>query len=230
MAVLGDAPEVELSDPGGGETAPQEDHMTATAPTARDEHPRPASAADVDGVAETLAEAFLHDSVLSWCYPEPNRRAEILPALFRQIVDTYLPCGGIYTTPEHVSAAVWVPPSSAVDEDQLGSSLEAISGDDAQRLYTLLELTEAHHPHDADHQYLLAIGTRPGWQSGGVGSRMLRAVLSTCDDHGMPAYLEATTERSKRLYERHGFEVTEVLTLPDGPDIWCMLRTARPTS
>ena len=203
--------------------------MGATATTTRHEHPRPASTTDLASVAETLTAAFLQDPVLSWCYPEPNRRAEILPAFFRRIVDAYLPWGGIYTTPGQVSAAVWVPPSAAVDEDQLGSDLGAVSGDDAQRLYTLLEVIEAHHPHDADHQYLFVIGTRPDWQGVGIGSRMLRAVLRTCDDNGMPAYLEATNERNKQLYERHGFEVTDVLTLPEGPNIWCMWRTARPT-
>lgn len=41
-------------------------------------------------------------------------------------------------------------------------------------------------------------------------------MLTDCDRTGMPAYLEATSERNRDLYQRHGFEVSEVVTLPDG--------------
>lgn len=200
--------------------------MTITATTVRHEHPRPATDADVTFAADSLTAAFLDDPVLSWCYPDLARRRQALPQFFRLIVDAYLPHGGIHTTPAHVAAAVWVPPSADVDEDKLGSDLGRISGGDAERLYALLELLEAHHPHDAVHEYLFVLGTRPEWQNLGIGSRMLRVVLADCDRDGMPAYLEATTVRNKRLYERHGFEVTEVLTLPNGPNIWCMWRPA----
>jgi hypothetical protein len=36
-------------------------------------------------------------------------------------------------------------------------------------------------------------------------------------DNGVPAYLEATSERNVRLYLRHGFDVTEQVRLPGGP-------------
>jgi hypothetical protein len=42
---------------------------------------------------------------------------------------------------------------------------------------------------------------------------------------GTPAYLEASSARNRALYERHGFEVTEELSLPKGgPPIWLMWR------
>jgi ribosomal protein S18 acetylase RimI-like enzyme len=200
--------------------------MTITATTARHEHPQPATDADITEVADSLAAAFLDDPVLSWCYPDLAHRRQTLPEFFRVVVDAYLVHGGVYTTPAHVAAAVWVPPSADVDEDKLGSHLGRVSGGDAERLYTLLELLEAHHPHDAAHQYLFVLGTRPERQNLGIGSRMLRVVLADCDRDGMPGYLEASTERNKRLYERHGFKVTEVLSLPNGPNIWCMWRPA----
>ena len=43
----------------------------------------------------------------------------------------------------------------------------------------------------------------------------------------MPAYLEATSERNKQLYLRHGFEVTGEIKLPDGPRMWPMWRTPK---
>lgn len=61
----------------------------------------------------------------------------------------------------------------------------------------------------------------------GVGSALMRPVLETCDRDGVPAYLEATSERNKRLYLRHGFEVTDEIRLPDGPTLWRMWRAPR---
>ncbi len=41
----------------------------------------------------------------------------------------------------------------------------------------------------------------------------------------MPAYLEATSPRSRALYERHGFEVTaELRATADSPPMWAMWR------
>jgi hypothetical protein len=55
----------------------------------------------------------------------------------------------------------------------------------------------------------------------------MRPVLEVCDRDAMPAYLEATSEGNKRLYLRHGFEVTGEIKLPDGPSMWPMWRTPR---
>jgi hypothetical protein len=52
-------------------------------------------------------------------------------------------------------------------------------------------------------------------------------VLEICDHDRVPAYLEATSERNKALYLRHGFEVMSELKLPDGPPMWPMWRAPR---
>ena len=65
-----------------------------------------------------------------------------------------------------------------------------------------------HHP-KAPHYYLFALGVDPAHQGRGLGSTLLRAVTSQCDAKNAPAYLEASTEKNARLYQRHGFRVTE---------------------
>jgi hypothetical protein len=53
----------------------------------------------------------------------------------------------------------------------------------------------------------------------------MRPVLDRCDSDGLPAYLEASSERSAALYERLGFVHLGVLELPDGgPPMWPMRR------
>ncbi|MGB0096249.1 MAG: GNAT family N-acetyltransferase, partial [Solirubrobacteraceae bacterium] len=58
----------------------------------------------------------------------------------------------------------------------------------------------------------------------GIGSALMKPMLDRCDRDGMPAYLEATSERNRRLYLRHGFDVTGEIRLPDGPSMWPMWR------
>jgi GNAT superfamily N-acetyltransferase len=99
-----------------------------------------------------------------------------------------------------------------------------VSGDDAERVLTLLELVDREHPTEDVHQYLFVLGTRPEWQSLGLGSALLRAVLDPCDEDGTPAYLEATSERNRQLYLRHSFAVRSTVRLPAGPPMWCMWR------
>jgi GNAT superfamily N-acetyltransferase len=187
---------------------------------------RPAVAADIDLLSATLAEAFHPDPVLSWCYPDASVRASVLPSAFRVILDAALPYGGVEAAEEGMATSVWIPPQAEIDEERLVSDLGAVSGPYAERLFTLMELMNEHHPTDQEHQYLFVLGTRDAWQSQGLGSALLRSVLSQCDIDGTPAYLEATSERNRFLYERHGFEVIEVLHLPEGPPLWCMWRTA----
>jgi hypothetical protein len=50
-------------------------------------------------------------------------------------------------------------------------------------------------------------------------------VLEQCDQSGLHAYLEASSERNRVLYERQGFELTGTFNLPlGGPPIREMLR------
>jgi hypothetical protein len=49
-------------------------------------------------------------------------------------------------------------------------------------------------------------------------------VLERCDREGARAYLDATSERNKRLYERHGFQAEDPFASPGGPPLWPMWR------
>ncbi|MGY1437920.1 GNAT family N-acetyltransferase [Streptomyces reniochalinae] len=74
------------------------------------------------------------------------------------------------------------------------------------RLSALGEATGEGHPHE-DHAYVQAIAVTPGRQCLGIGGALLRHRLAGCDRQGLPACLEASSRRSRALYERHGFAV-----------------------
>jgi len=114
-----------------------------------------------------------------------------------------------------------VPPDTRAELDRALAEIFR----DFPRTFELFELLDAHHPREP-HYYLQFIGVRPGCQGTEIGSALLRAMLDRCDLGGVAAYLEAD-ERSKLLYEKHGFEATAELRLPKGPSFWPMWRAPR---
>jgi GNAT superfamily N-acetyltransferase len=187
--------------------------------------PRKAAATDLPDVTETLAVSFYDDPVVTWIVDDGTRRRQLLPGFFRAVAESYLAYEEIYAVDEGVSAAVWAPPG-AEDDEELPAALGEVVEEYAERLFEILGLMEQKHPAEP-HYYLFLLGTRPDWQGRGLGSSLMAPVLETCDRDGVPAYLEATSERNKQLYLRHGFEVTDEIPLPDGPAMWPMWRSPR---
>jgi GNAT superfamily N-acetyltransferase len=68
------------------------------------------------------------------------------------------------------------------------------------------------------------MGVDPIAQGRGLGSALLQHVLEACDRDRLPAYLEATSPRSRNLYERHGFAVVDTIQAGTSPPMWAMLR------
>lgn len=187
--------------------------------------PRVATSADVPALSNVLAEAFLDDPVFTWCFPDSARRREILPRWFELVVRANLGHGEIYTTDGVIAGAVWLPPN-VDDDERLATALCEASGEFAGNLFDAFELMAEQHPHES-HHYLFLLATSAEWQGCGFGSALMRPVLDMCDRDAMPAYLEATTERNKALYLRHGFEVVGEIKLPNGPSMWPMWRSPR---
>jgi GNAT superfamily N-acetyltransferase len=187
--------------------------------------PRKATAVDVPEVAETLALAFYDDPVVMWCIDDGTRRRELLPGFFGAVARSYVVYEETYSVDGGVSAAVWAPPG-AEDDEELPTVLGEVVEEYAGRLFEILGLMEEKHPAEP-HYYLFLLGTRPEWQGRGLGSSLMAPVLERCDRDGVPAYLEATSERNKQLYLRHGFEVVGEIPLPDGPAMWPMWRSPR---
>lgn len=82
------------------------------------------------------------------------------------------------------------------------------------------------HPREFPHLYLHSIATVPEHRGRGVGAAILAERLRLAAQTGMPVYLEASTERSSRLYERLGFAPEgERIALPGkGPELIPMWR------
>lgn len=181
--------------------------------------------ADIPAVIETLSQSFFDDPMMRWWIPDDARRREILPGFFELMVGAFLPADEIWSL-DGVAAALWVPPGpqpSAEETAELGRAIAELAGENAARGFAIMAATEQVHPKE-EHLYLFFLGARPRFQGRGLGSALLRAVLDRCDAGGVPAYLEASSEDNRRLYERHGFVVREELTVDDSPPLHLMWR------
>ncbi len=193
---------------------------------------RRAVKAERDEIGLLIGEAFMADPVSGWVFPDEEYRRAVHPVFFGVYLDAALRDGWVDVTDDLSAAALWLPvraaDAGAEEDDELGGRLaEAAPGNDRARVVG--ELTGLAHPMDRSHYYLPVIVAAPGRRSQGRGRALLTPVLDRCDREGMPAYLEASNERSKALYERLGFVSTgTVVDLPGGPRMWPMWREPRP--
>ena len=183
---------------------------------------------DAPVLEAVLARAFEHDPCMAWVFRDEGLRVDHLRLLFRGALDIYVPHGISFTTADRASTALWAPPQHwrTPDEvvERMAPVLAEVYGEETLlRLLTFFGVTEAKHP-DADHYYLAVLASDQGRQGQGLGSANMRPVIERADAESVPCYLESSNERNVPLYERYGFEVTEVVHLPDGPPIWLMWR------
>lgn len=188
---------------------------------------RQAGPSDRDAVARLLDEAFREDPVSSWVFPDPEHRAAVHGAFLGVFVDVALEEGRIDYASDGSAAALWlrIPAGEPEGEDEVPARMREVADPGNERCELVGRLTGAVHPTAEEHEYLLMIAVAPGRQGEGLGTALMRPVLERCDRDGVPAYLEASSERSRALYERLGWEFTgTAVQLPDGPQMWPMWR------
>ena len=193
---------------------------------------RKARVEDVPGIAEAMGAAFEDDPVVAWFWRNPARRREHVAGWYDVVTRThYLEHGEVFVAEEDgavAGCAMWSRPGSW----RLSARAEmAATRYAVPRLGLRLPIAsigmrriESRHP-QARHWYLSELGVRPQSQGRGLGSKLMFEILARCDRDGVPAYLESSTERSRALYQRHGFQTSEVIHMPrGGPPLWLMWR------
>ncbi|NBE55960.1 GNAT family N-acetyltransferase, partial [Streptomyces boluensis] len=188
---------------------------------------------DRERVARLLDEAFQQDPVSSWVFPDAEHRRQVHGVFMGVFLDVALSEGWVDITEDGAAAALWlhVPAGEPEGEDDTPARMREIADPENERAELVGRLTGAVHPHDREHAYLLLIAARPGRQGEGLGTALINSVLERCDHARVPAYLEASSERSRGLYERLGFEfMGEAVQLPDGPRMFPMWREPGPAA
>ena len=102
-------------------------------------------------------------------------------------------------------------------------------GPKASRVLHALEMFDQAHPRGVPHFLLSLLATVPEHRGHGCGLRLLTKDLRQIDEAGMPSYLEASNPANVPLYLRHGFEVLDSFTVPEGgPEVFTMWRAPAP--
>lgn len=193
--------------------------------------PRTATSSDAGRLADVLAAAFYDDPVFRWLIPSDRARLARLRRFFAvEVRDVGLARGQVWTTADHDGAAVCMPPGAwrlppAVAVSH-GSAYVAAFRLRLPLAAALMARLEQRHLR-APHYYFAAIGVEPALQGRGLGSALMQPTLDVCDRDGLPAYLEASSERSATLYRRLGFEDREEFHFAGSPPIWLMERAPR---
>lgn len=186
---------------------------------------RSARAEDRARLTVALAAAFHADPVFGWLMPDEATRPARLRRFFAQELRHVLARGGVWTSDELAGAALALPPGAWRTPPRLAMLQARAFGIHLPRAAGLLAAIEWRHIR-APHYYFPYIGVAPEAQGRGLGSSVMRPTLDRCDAEGVPAYLEASSERNAALYERLGFAVTTHVRIAGSPPLRLMVRPA----
>jgi GNAT superfamily N-acetyltransferase len=185
----------------------------------------PHARTDIHAVAQLLAVAF-DEPVTRWLVPDPGRHQQVMTGLFTLMAGDALASGGrvdVLATPDEqpVAAAIWFDYSTleGTPASEPDPRFNEVFGQFAHRWHLLDDLMTRNHL-AGPHMYLFAVGVLPGHQGHGLGGQLLEHGHRRLG--GLPAYLEATSADSRRLYRRHAYTDLGRIDLPDGPAMWRM--------
>jgi GNAT superfamily N-acetyltransferase len=187
---------------------------------------RSARLTEEERVLATMTYAFENDPVVRWVFRGEEAYRTYFPRVVSASAGKSIENGTAFCTDALEAVALWLPPGVNPDEDALASAVEQGSDADGDDLAAFLEQMNEQHP-AYPHWYLPFMGVAPSMQGRGHGSALLARALAICDEERLPAYLEASTDRNRALYGRHGFRNLGVLQAGSSPPAWTMLREPR---
>ncbi len=171
----------------------------------------------IEQAGDLFARAFQDDPLNVYALPDARERERLNPTYFSAFVRYGHLAGEVWATEGSLDGvAVWIPPNNGVQippdlADRAGiSALPSILGVEAvDRKREVFDHLDRLHERDAEdpHWYLMFIGVEPNRQRQGVGSALLRPVLSRADSDGRPCYLETFQPTNVPFYLKHGFEI-----------------------
>jgi GNAT superfamily N-acetyltransferase len=137
--------------------------------------------------------------------------------------------GIVLTTPDLAAVALWLPAGEqpAAPPDGYDQRLAQITGPWADRFRAFDAELERRHLAGYAHHYLAILAVRPDRQGQGLGTALLRARHAARDRDGLPAYLEASNLRSRRLYRAEGYDDHGGTLLLPGAVLYPMVRQPR---
>jgi GNAT superfamily N-acetyltransferase len=186
-----------------------------------------AGEADIQILSHVIADAFFPLAPCQWLIPDQTARRDIFPGYFRMYVEHAMRDGLVHTTPARDAAALWIPlgPQLPGPPDGYDEHLTQITGPWVERFAVFDAELDAHHLTGAEHHHLAILAIRPDRQGQGTGTALLNAHHAVLDQQGITAYLEASDQRTRAIYLRHGYgDYGSPIRLPGGVPMFPMTR------
>jgi ribosomal protein S18 acetylase RimI-like enzyme len=184
--------------------------------------------------SEVVAAAFFDYPMFTFYFPDPERRARILPWLLGNVLTCALHYGEVYTTPE-ISGVIYILPpghtkislSEYIKNGFLLTPL-LLGFRDSWRSQECEKFAASMHEKVMNHRlhyYLWGLAVDPNHKRRGVGTALMKPVIEKADADKKPIYLETHNEKNVGYYQRMGFSLVHTDKLPKFDlTIWCMLR------
>ena len=180
---------------------------------------------DLIKVKGVLKIGFASDALLRWIFPDASKYLKSFDLWMEEFSKIAFANNLVYIEENFYGSALWHPPGAKFDESVLEPTFAAIPEERIEVVARFFEEFEKYHPEDA--WYLPFIAVDPAQQRRGIGSFLLKEALKMIDEKGNRAYLEASNETNKALYERHGFIEVGRVQFGDSPPAFPMIRDAR---
>ncbi|ASF08909.1 putative acetyltransferase [Nocardia brasiliensis NBRC 14402] len=185
---------------------------------------RQAGRQDRDAVIEAFTLASPDEEVTAWVlagHAFEQFSGQYVPGLIdRALADDEIWLAGSGSQIWAVSIWQHVASAERLEQDAVEARALAATAPDIrplQRAAYVSDLLARTHPREFPHRYLQVIVTVPEHRGKGAGGAILAGQTKAASSAGVPAYLEASTERSARLYARNGFARTNIdHDLPEG--------------
>jgi GNAT superfamily N-acetyltransferase len=179
-------------------------------------------------LASVLAEAFEHDPMQAWLFPNPKRRMPRLSRFYERDIAVRLEERSAACFFDTHALAFWLPSDG-------GSDLSVTS---ALRLAPCFATVAAHHPIAAPrvlatalrqrpsepHWYLSHLAVRPDHQGRGLGRALLEWGLEQADRDGVGTYLETTNPDNLAFYRAAGYAQVGLVRVERAPTVWTLWR------
>jgi GNAT superfamily N-acetyltransferase len=192
-----------------------------------------ATAAQLDRLAVVIGNAFCALDVSHYLVPDRPARRDILTRHLRHLVEHAGLYGAVHADADLRSVAVWFPVGlgHVPDITRYEQRRAAICGVYTDRFAAFEQAMRDHHPVSPPHWHLALLAVQPGYQGHGYGSALLAHGHRRLDADRLPAYLEASSPASARLYERHGYQPRDPYPIgPGGPSMYPMWRPVASTT
>lgn len=201
---------------------------------------------DFEDVLGVLVDAFEMDPVQIHLTPNPTRRRKFLTHMYRSVMvarpnrifsssDGRSVMLTLLSNAENITTAEFIFKGGirAVWQWNFSFYLTGL------HFFDMLEARRLFHTRDFTRYYhVVLFGTDATCRGKGIGSKVMKYLTDLADAESTVIYLEASSEASKRLYERHAFVVKEIVypplqasmlpssssPLPPAPPMFLMIR------